>query len=163
MRVCRRTMILSVCCMAMHAILLVQYDFWCRGALQEKQDSIFSHNQKVISLIQGDGTTKPGDEMAGGEVTTKPRSKPAANLTEILLYPQRIFEWPASDENLAREFECRWCWPDEKLHLALPSLRRRQSTTAGIPGVVDCLQRRLALPSCAPSSLASVTYNVSHQ
>ena len=61
-------MILSVFCVAMHAILFVQYDFWCRGALHEKQDSIFSHNQKVISLRQGDGTTKPGDEMARDEM-----------------------------------------------------------------------------------------------
>ena len=29
---------------------------------------IFSHNQKVSSSIQGDETTKPGDEMAGDEV-----------------------------------------------------------------------------------------------
>ena len=62
------TMILSVCCVAMRAILFVQYYFWCRGALQEKQGSIFSHNQKLISLIQEDGTTKPGDEMARDEM-----------------------------------------------------------------------------------------------
>ena len=70
------TMILSVCCVAMHAMLFVQYDFWCSGTLQEKQDSIFSHNQKVISLIQGDETTKPGDEMTWGPSDSKALKDP---------------------------------------------------------------------------------------
>ena len=44
--------------------LFVQYDFWCRGTLQEKLNSIFNHKQIVISFIQGDKPTKPGDESS---------------------------------------------------------------------------------------------------
>ena len=67
-------MILLCVTRSMHAILqntFVQYHFWYRGTLQEKLNLIFSHNQKVISLIQGDKTTKPGDE------STKPGNKMA--------------------------------------------------------------------------------------
>ena len=55
--------------------LFVQYDFWCRGTLQQKLNLIFNHKQIVISFIQGDKPTKPrdkssklGDEMAGDEM-----------------------------------------------------------------------------------------------
>ena len=69
------TMILSPCCaidanihrctlMQYFRTLFVQYDFWCRGTLHEKLDSIFNHKQIVISFIQGDKPTKPGDESS---------------------------------------------------------------------------------------------------
>ena len=60
---------------------------------QEKQDSIFSHNQSVQFE-----TTKPGDEMVGDEVTAIPRRtlinrrvKLAENLSKYSLFASRIF------------------------------------------------------------------------
>ena len=73
--------------------LFDQYDFWCRGTLQEKLhvNSIFSHKQIVICFIKGDEPNKPGDEssklgdkMAGDEMAWRRSDYNSMNLTKLI-------------------------------------------------------------------------------